>query len=167
MSPTSVAFTDDPPTGMVTPSASSRRSQARSSGEALNDYLYLLGDDLKDLQRNGPVTIRVGEKGPLVASLVVESAAPGCRKLVRELRVVAGLDYVEIINTVDKERLRARSYRAKEGKESVNFAFPFAATKPTFRYEIPGGVVCANTDMLPGACLESPPRRSVKYRTCW
>ena len=62
-----------------------------SGGEALNDYLYLPGDDLKDLQRNGPVTIRVGEKGPLVASLIVESAAPGCKKLVRELRVVAGL----------------------------------------------------------------------------
>jgi hypothetical protein len=25
-----------------------------SGGEALNDYLYLPGDDLKDLKRNGP-----------------------------------------------------------------------------------------------------------------
>jgi len=123
-----------------------------SGGEALNDYLYLIGDDLKDLQRSGPVTIRVGEKGPLVASLVIESAAPGCRKLVRELRVVAGLDYVECINTVDKERLHAKSYLAKEGKESVNFAFPFAVPDGDMLLDIPLGVMRPEADQMPSAC---------------
>jgi len=123
-----------------------------SGGEALNDYLYLPGDNLKDLRRNGPVTIRVGEKGPLVASLLIESAAPGCRKLVRELRVVAGLDYVEIINTLDKERLAAKSYHAKEGKESVNFAFPFAVPEGDILMDIPLGVMRPETDQMPSAC---------------
>ncbi len=123
-----------------------------SGGEALNDYLYLPGDDLKDLQRNGPVTIRAGEKGPLVASLIVESPAPGCRKLVRELRVVAGLDYVDLINTVDKERLQAKSYRAKEGKESVNFAFPFAVPAGEMLMDIPLGVMRPEADQMPSAC---------------
>ena len=123
-----------------------------SGGEALNDYLYLIGDDLKDLQRSGPTTIRVGEKGPLVASLVIESAAPGCKKLVRELRVVAGLDYVECINTVDKERLHAKSYLAKEGKESVNFAFSFAVPEGDVLLDIPLGVMRPEADQMPSAC---------------
>jgi alpha-mannosidase len=123
-----------------------------SGGEALNDYLYLIGDDLKDLQRNGPVTIRVGEQGPLVASLIIESAAPGCKKLVRELRVVAGRDYVECINTVDKERLPAKSYMAKEGKESVNFAFPFAVPNGEVLLDIPLGMMRPEADQMPSAC---------------
>ncbi|HNS20890.1 MAG TPA: polysaccharide lyase family protein [Sedimentisphaerales bacterium] len=123
-----------------------------SGGEALNDYLYLIGDDLKDLQRNGPVSIRAGENGPLVASLVVESAAPGCKTLTRELRVVAGLDYVEIINTLDKERLQAKSYHAKEGKESVNFGFPFAVPGGEVLLDIPLGVMRPEADQMPSAC---------------
>jgi alpha-mannosidase len=123
-----------------------------SKGEALNDYLYLIGDDLKNLQRNGDVTIRVGENGPLVASLVVESAAPGCKTLVRELRIVSGLDYVECINTVDKERLPARSYMAKEGKESVNFAFPFAVPNGDMLLDLPLGVMRPEADQMPSAC---------------
>ncbi|MCX5644412.1 MAG: polysaccharide lyase family protein [Phycisphaerae bacterium] len=123
-----------------------------SGGEALNDYLYLIGDNLKDLQHSGPATIRVGEKGPLVASLVVESAAPGCKKLVRELRVVAGCDYVELIDTLDKERLQAKSYNAKEGKESVNFAFPFAVPEGDMLLDIPLGVMRPEADQMPSAC---------------
>ncbi len=123
-----------------------------SGGEALNDYLYLIGDDLKNIQRNGKVTIRIGEKGPLVASLIVESAAPGCKKLVRELRVVAGLDYVECINAVDKERLPAKSYMAKEGKESVNFAFPFAVPNGDMLLDLPLGVMRPEADQMPSAC---------------
>jgi alpha-mannosidase len=39
-------------------------------------------------------------------------------------------------------------------KEGVYFTFPFAADNPTFRYEVPAGIVNANKDMLPGACLD-------------
>jgi alpha-mannosidase len=123
-----------------------------SGGEALNEYLYLIGDDLKDLQRSGPATVRIGEKGPLVASLLVESAAPGCKKLVRELRITAGLDFVELINTVDKERLPAQSYMAREGKESVNFAFPFAVPDGDILLDIPLGLMRPQADQMPSAC---------------
>ncbi|MEN6428353.1 MAG: polysaccharide lyase family protein [Phycisphaerales bacterium] len=123
-----------------------------SGGETLNDYLYLVGDDLKNLQRSGPVSIRVGENGPLVASLIIESVAPGCKRLVRELRVVAELDCVEIINTLDKERLQVKSYHAKEGKESVNFAFPFAVPNGDILLDIPLGVMRPEADQMPSAC---------------
>jgi len=71
---------------------------------------------------------------------------------VRELRVVAGLDYVECINTVDKERLHAKSYLAKEGKESVNFAFPFAVPDGDMLLDIPLGVMRPEADQMPSAC---------------
>jgi len=124
----------------------------RSGGETLNDFLYLPGDDLKDLKRNGPVTISVGEPGPLVASLVIESDAPGCNSLRRELRVVAGQDYVELINLVDKTRLQAKSYHDRQGKESLNFAFPFNVPGGEMRLDIPFGVMRPELDQMPSAC---------------
>jgi hypothetical protein len=53
---------------------------------------------------------------------------------------------IDFINFVGKQQ----TY----DKEAVYFAFPFAAEKPTFRYEVPDGIVNANKDMLPGACLD-------------
>jgi alpha-mannosidase len=123
-----------------------------SGSEGLNDYLYLSGDRLSDLQRNGPVTLRVGETGPLVASLIIESEAPGCARLIREIRLVVGQDYVEMIDTVDKSRLSAKSYMAKEGKESVNFAFPFNVPQGQLRLDIPFAVIQPELDQMPSAC---------------
>ncbi len=123
-----------------------------SGGEALNDYWYLPADDLKDLKRNGPVKISIGERGPLVASLIVESAAPGCKLLRRELRVVAGEDYIEISNQVDKERLAVKSYMSREGKESVNFGFPFKVPDGELLLEVPFGVIRPEADQMPSAC---------------
>ncbi|MCA1997016.1 MAG: hypothetical protein LDL56_07295 [Armatimonadetes bacterium] len=123
-----------------------------ASGHALNDYLYFNGADPTTARRNGPVKIRVKEKGPLVASLVVESEAPGCFKLLREVRLVAGQDHVELLNLVDKARLVAASYHAPEGKESLNFAFPFAVPDGQVRLEVPFGIVRPDTDQIPSAC---------------
>lgn len=123
-----------------------------SSGHALNDYLYFNGDDPTKAQRNGAVKIRVKEKGPLVASLLVDSSAPGCFSLTREIRLVAGEDHVEVLNVVDKQRLVAASYRAPEGKESVNFAFPFHVPGGQVRLEVPFGVIRPDADQIPGAC---------------
>jgi len=123
-----------------------------ASGHALNDYLYLIGDDLASLQRNGPVKITVRERGPLVASLLVESDAPGCHKLAREIRLVAGADYVELLDTVDKKRLEAESYTAKNGKESINIAFPFNVPGGDVRLDVPLGVMRPDADQMPSAC---------------
>jgi alpha-mannosidase len=123
-----------------------------AGGESLNDYRYLPGDDLKDLKRNGPVKISVGERGPLVASLVVESDAPGCKSLRREVMVTAGQDYVQLANVLNKARLQAKSYHAKEGKESVNFAFPFQVPGGQMLLDIPLGMIRPEADQMPSAC---------------
>ena len=122
-----------------------------SGGEELNEYLYLPGDDLKNLETNGPVQIIASDKGPLVASLVIESDAPGCNELCRKLTVVAGQDYVEINNLVDKARLQTHDYIAN--KESVNFAFPFNVPDGNVLLDIPlGGAMDPVTQQIPGSC---------------
>jgi alpha-mannosidase len=110
----------------------------------LNDYFYLPGSDLKGLQRNGPVKISVKERGPLIASLLVESDAPGCRKLAREYRLHALRNYLEIIDTVDKLPVRA--------KEGVHFGFGFNVPDGVVRMDVPWGVVRPEVDQIPGAC---------------
>jgi alpha-mannosidase len=110
----------------------------------LNDYFYLPGNNLKAVRRNGPVKISVKEKGPLIASLQVESEAPGCRRLIREYRLHALRNYLEIIDTVDKEAVRA--------KEGVHLGFGFHIPDGTMRLDVPWGVVRPEIDQIPGAC---------------
>lgn len=111
----------------------------------LNDYLYILGrDPEKNRARpGGPVTITVEDQGPLVATLRIESDAPGCTSLVRRVRVVDGLGYVELTNTVDKLKERR--------PEGVYFSFPFNIPNAISRIDAPWAVVQVEKDQLPGA----------------
>ncbi|MCX6928923.1 MAG: glycoside hydrolase [Verrucomicrobia bacterium] len=111
---------------------------------ALNDFFYLPGSDLKKLKRNATPRISVKERGPLVASLLIESDAPGCKRLLREVRVVDGLDYVEIINTVDKLAVRA--------KEGLHFGFGFNVPDGTARMDVGWAVVRPELDQIPASC---------------
>lgn len=110
----------------------------------LNDYFYVPGANPKDAKRNGQVKIGVKESGPLVASLSIESEAPGCNKLTREVRIVDGLDRIDIINVVDKKKIYE--------KEGVHFCFPFNVPNGVMRMDIPWAVVRPETDQLAGAC---------------
>jgi hypothetical protein len=110
----------------------------------LNEYVYLPGGNVKNAQRNGPTKISVKDNGPLVASLLVESEAPGCNKLVREIRLVSGLDRVEIIDTIDKKAVRS--------VEGVHFGFGFNVPNAALRINIPWGVIQPEKDQLAGAC---------------
>jgi len=110
----------------------------------LNAYVYLLGGDITNARSNGPAAISVKENGPLVASVLVESDAPGCHKLLREIRLVDGLDRVEITDTIDKTAVRA--------VEGVHIGFGFNVPDPALRVNIPWGVIQPEKDQLEGAC---------------
>ena len=114
------------------------------AGLGLNDYFYVSGRDPKDPQRNGPVKIRAKEQGPLVASLLIESEAPGCNKLTRELRVIDSIDRVDIINVIDKQKIYEQ--------EGVHVGFSFNVPDGIMRMDTPWAVVQPETDQLPGAC---------------
>ncbi len=134
----------------------------RSQGQAVNEYLFLEGSDVSKVQQSGAATIHVEEAGPLVVSVRVESAAPGCNSLVRRVRLVAGEDHVELTNIVDKKRAPLNPHPGKggpgddfaqrEGKESMQFAFPFAVRDGAMRMDIPLGMMRPEIDQLPGAC---------------
>jgi hypothetical protein len=121
-------------------------------GETLNDYRYFTGGDPAQAARNGPVEISVGEHGPLVASLVVESAAPGCKRLRRELRTIAGGDFIEIHNLVDKARIVADDYDKPSAKESLSFAFPFHVPGGAMTLDLPLAAMRPEADQIPSAC---------------
>ena len=56
----------------------------------------------------------------------------------------SALNYIEIINTVDKAPVRA--------KEGVHFGFGFNVPEGTVRMDVPWGVVRPEADQIPGAC---------------
>jgi hypothetical protein len=123
-----------------------------------NQYLYVSGGDGSRIVAGGPVepklTVNVPEKatlkrlklGALGERMIVETSAVQTPKLVSEVTVWNDLKRVDITNRLTK----TRTYK----KEGVYFAFPLAGEKPTFRYEVPAGVVNVAKDMLPGACYE-------------
>ncbi|HRZ17576.1 MAG TPA: glycoside hydrolase family 38 C-terminal domain-containing protein, partial [Candidatus Hydrogenedentes bacterium] len=116
----------------------------RSKHPGLNDYLYVAGRKPDNPQRNGAPTITVKEKGPLVASLLVTSGAPGCASLTREVRLVAGLDHVELVDTLDKTNIYE--------KEGVHLAFPFNVPDGVVRMDLPFAVARPEADQMAGAC---------------
>ncbi|MFD2147655.1 glycoside hydrolase family 38 C-terminal domain-containing protein [Mucilaginibacter antarcticus] len=108
-----------------------------------NKYTYMPGDSLAKIQSSGAASISIKENGPVVSSLLVKSAAPGTNGLTREIRLINGIDRVEIINTIDKKAIRR--------KESVHFSFPFKVPGAQVRYSIPWGSITAESDQLPNA----------------
>ena len=48
----------------------------------------------KSHMKSGYYHIQIEEAGPLIASLRIESSAPGCNSLVRRVRLFAGADWI-------------------------------------------------------------------------
>ncbi len=115
-----------------------------ASGTALNDYFYLPGADLKDLQRSGEPRITVVDAGPLVATLRIVSDAPGCKQLVRDVRVVSGQPRVEFIDRLDKLAVRE--------VEGAHIGFGFRVPGGRVRLDTQFSVTRPELDQIPGAC---------------
>jgi len=129
-----------------------------TAGKAANQYLYLEGNKVADLQTNGQVKITIKENGPLAGCLEISSEAPGCNKLTREIWLTDDAGYLIMINIVDKKRVAMPSkigdgYQAQNSnKESVNFGFPFAVKEGTLRMDLPLGQMIPEQDQMPSAC---------------
>lgn len=128
----------DEKTGHIIRLEKAGRNLADSGG--LNQYTYMPDAAKEKLQYAGPAKITIKEKGPLVVSLEATSTAPGANSLIREVRLTAGVDRVEIINTLDKKAIGE--------KEGVHFAFPFKVPGAQVRYNIPWGSIAAEADQL-------------------
>jgi len=117
---------------------------AEFAGGPINKYFYLPGHDTNKVQFSGPAKISIKENGPLVVSLVAESDAPGCNHLAREVRLVDGLDRVEISDLIDKKAVRSI--------EGVHFGFEFNVANPVVHINSPGTIGEPEKDQLVGAC---------------
>ena len=117
----------------------------KANGLGLNQYWYVAGRDPKEPARSGKVEIHRGATGPLSASLVaISQQVPGCHVLGRVVRVIEGIDRVDIYNFMRKEKVLS--------KESVHFGFDFNVPHGVMRMDVPWAVVRPELDQLPGAC---------------
>lgn len=127
------------------------------AGWTLNEFVLLQGDDVQHLGKSGAATVTVEEQGPLVVTLRVESSAPLCKSLVRRIRLAADQDFLELYNTVDKQRAEYAKSADEKGrhpvlKESLQFAFPFAVTGGQLTVDGAFSSVRPELDQLPGSC---------------
>jgi len=137
----------DPGTGDVTHLVDKKTGHDfvdAKSPYAINSFRYLKGSDAaKNALAPSNVKVVAGENGPVLASLKIESSAPGCNKLVREVRLTAGSAQVEFLDSVDKISTRQ--------KEGVHFGFAFNVPEGRIRMDIPWGVMTPEDDQMPGA----------------
>ena len=110
----------------------------------LDEYLYVPGTDSRKARGISKVHVRAKEQGHLVVSLLVEGDAPGARHYSSEIRLVEGIDRVDVIANIDKLAVRQ--------KEGVHIGFPFSVPEGQLRYDVADGVVRPETDQLAGAC---------------
>lgn len=115
---------------------------ADDTARGLNDYAYVTGPSNTNVSFSGVSHVRVVANGPLVAELEIESDAPGCHKLVRQISLVAGLQKVFISDLLDKEEV----YPTPEG---VHIGFPFAVPNGVIRYDEPWSIIEPGRDQLP------------------
>jgi alpha-mannosidase len=110
----------------------------------LNDYLYVLGSDNGKVQYASNAKLTVLDNGPLVASIRVDSDAPGGKSLSRVIQVVDGLDEIRIADTIDK-------LPVYPDEEAVHFGFNFHVPGSTIRMDMPFSVVRPDIDQTPHA----------------
>ena len=140
-----IKVTVDPLTGDISHLVSSGYDYAdRNSATLINSYRYLRGEDSPEKASvAGNIKVSIKENGPLLATIRVDSEAEGCRSLVREITLIAGRNYVEITNIVDKV--------AVTEKEGMHFGFGFNIPSPVTRFDIPWGIAELEKDQLAAA----------------
>jgi alpha-mannosidase len=155
-------LTFDPKTGAVASLVDKRTGREcvdQSAPHKLNEYLYVSGGDgtnIVDIGANKPADLTIHEPAitritkvvlpGLGAWVAVEGQCEKTPKLGSVVMLWGDEDRVFITNRVTRE--------AERKKEAAYFAFPFGATGPEVRLEIPNGVMRPEVDQLPGACKD-------------
>jgi alpha-mannosidase len=88
------------------------------------------------------IEIRKGQSGPVCASLVVRSDAPGCPQLTQEITLYDNLPRIDLASRVLKDSTPLLE---------IYFAFPFKLNKPDFRFEGSNSVIEPWRDQFPGS----------------
>ena len=95
-------------------------------------------------KQQGPpaAAIRVGQVGPVYASLISTSAGIGCPQIVQEVVLYESVKRIDLFNRVLKD---------STPQLEVYFAFPFQVEQPKFRFEGTNSVIEPFKDQFPGS----------------
>ncbi|MFZ5518626.1 MAG: glycoside hydrolase family 38 C-terminal domain-containing protein [Candidatus Zhuqueibacterota bacterium] len=110
----------------------------------LGGYLYVNGRSPDNPLSHEKVAVKVKEKGPLVSSFLVQAAAPGCNALEYEIKLIAGINRVELHYLFDKQKIYT--------PEAVHISFPFHIPDGVLHIENAFGIYQPNKDQLKGSC---------------
>lgn len=113
-----------------------------SNDGGLNSFHQLPGGSAKSIV-DSLISVRVKENGPLIVEWEVESVAPGCEKILRQVRLVADQAWIECTNVINKQKVT--------DKEGIHFGFAFNIADPVFNVDIPCAVMRLEKDQLPEA----------------
>jgi alpha-mannosidase len=130
----------DPATGTIASIEKTGSNRKLVDSAGFNKYIYLPGDAVDKMVTASNAKVTIKENGTVLKSLLVTADALGANKLESEIRLIDGIDRIEVINMIDKKAIRS--------KEAVHFAFPFTVDRPQVRYNIPWGTVEAEADQL-------------------
>ncbi len=86
--------------------------------------------------------VRIGQRGPIYASLLARGAAPGCPQLTQEVILYNDLKRIDLHNRVLKDTTPLLE---------MYFAFPFQVDDPKFRFEGSNSVIEPLRDQFPGS----------------
>lgn len=112
-------------------------------------------DLVAERQAGNTGVVVCNESSELGETLTLDVRAPGCSRLLSTVTLWRSVPRVEISNRLWK--------LPTEGKESVFFTFPFAASQAELSYELPGISTKANAPRVPG-CPQH--MRAVRHWVC-
>jgi len=110
----------------------------------LNSYNYIKGRKPDNPSNSSNSKFYIKEEGPVLVSVLVESEGEGVNKLYREIRLISGINRIDIINTIDKQKIY--------NQEGVHIGFPFNIKNGQMSLDIVYGNYRPEKDQLPGAC---------------
>jgi ribosomal protein S16 len=109
---------------------------------SFNELIHT-GKNANSPKTNTDPRIIFEEKGLILNSIIYESSAPGCEKVLHEVRNYNGLNKTEVINTIYKQKIY--------DKENLRFAFPFNIEKPITRLDIAWSVISPELNQIHAA----------------
>ena len=132
----------DKSSGNITSLLDRKNNLNFAGSEGLNSYSYT-GKNGEDIRTDRNIRVSVKENGPVLATLLIESDAPGTKILQKEITIFSELDWIGLKNIVDKEIVTE--------KENVRFGFPFNVEGGDAKIDLAWGVMQPEKDQLKGS----------------
>jgi hypothetical protein len=110
----------------------------------LGEYLYVKGRKPDNPMQNKLTKIEIKENGPLISSWHLKFDAPGCNFLEQEIKLIAGINRIELNYTIDKQKIYT--------PEAVRIAFPFNIPNGVMNIENAFGYYQPETEQIKGSC---------------